>query len=606
MATRGAGVNIPVFSLRTKQSLGCGDFLDLIPFIDWAHEAGFRLIQILPVNDTSITETNKDRYPYSILSCFAFHPIYMNIHALGAEFGEEIQLIARELNLPKLDYFKTYLAKRELLRMLFLIRGPEDLATKAFAHFFEKNKKHLKPYAAFCVLRDQYGTSDFRKWGKDSFYSELLVEEICEKEAVEFYFFVQFHLDKQFREVHSYARKKGILLKGDFPMAVHANSVEAWRFNDYFCWDKSMGAPPDFYNAVGQNWGFPTYHWEEIRAENFYWLKARLAWMQQYFDYIRLDHVLGYFRIWEIPENEVRGLMGNFFPAKGYTDKEVEDPERLCNPYGKSLPKHLDTQKKVQQNISDPIERKKLYEHIENVCFFHRRGEYHPRIDCKSTHSFKELNSSLKKKVLELHDHYFLERQEELWEKEGREKLGLIHSDTTMRICAEDIGVIPFCVAKVLKDLKILNLHVQRMPKSFEIEFEHPRDFPSTCVCTPSNHDTATLREWWEENKEQTRRYYHTILGHFGDPPTKLSGELASEIIQAHLDSKAEWAIFLLQDLLAVSESMRHPDPPEERINDPAKEEGQWKWRMHLFVEELLLAKSFTSKLRNMVEKGKR
>ncbi|NGX47275.1 MAG: 4-alpha-glucanotransferase, partial [Chlamydiae bacterium] len=317
MTKRGAGVNIPIFSLRTKKSLGCGEFLDLIPFIDWAKQAGLKLIQILPINDTSITGTEKDGYPYSILSAYALHPIYLHVQALGAEFEEELAPIVRELNLPKLDYQKTYLAKREFFKMLFILRGEKDLSTKAFAHFFEKNQEHLKPYAAFCVLRDKYGTSNFKKWKDHAVYSELAVEDICEKEGVDFYYFLQYHLDKQLHTVRSHARKQKILLKGDFPIGVHPHSVEAWRFSEYFRWNKSMGAPPDFYNHLGQNWGFPSYNWEEIRAEGFYWLKSRLAWMQQYFDAIRIDHVLGYFRLWEIPEDEVRGLMGNFYPAEG-------------------------------------------------------------------------------------------------------------------------------------------------------------------------------------------------------------------------------------------------------------------------------------------------
>ncbi len=606
MTSRGAGVNIPVFSLRTKKSIGSGEFLDLIPLIDWAKQAGIKLIQLLPINDTSITETKEDGYPYSILSAFALHPIYLHVQTLGQEFAEEMTSIQRELNHPKLDYQKTYHAKRKLLKKLFDLRGEKDLRTKAFAHFFAKNQQHLKPYAAFCTLRDKYGTSDFRKWKEHSVYSELTLEKICEEEEVEFYYFLQYHLDKQLREVSSYARKQGILLKGDFPMGVHPNSVEAWRFFEYFRWDQSMGAPPDFYNHLGQNWGFPSYNWDEICADGFYWLKSRLKWMEQYFDAIRIDHVLGYFRLWEVPEDEVRGLMGNFYPAKGYAAKELPDVKRLCKPYGEKLPKGLETQKKVEKKIPPGTRRDKLYEQIENVCFFKREGSYHPRIDLKSTRSFKALDPAMQKKVLAMHDEYYLKRQDALWEKEGREKLLFIQKHTSMLICAEDIGVIPHCTKEVLKELKMLNLYVQRMPKSFELEFEDPKDFPYICVCTPSNHDTATLRGWWEKNPEGTKRYYHTILRHTGDPPKTLTEELAQEIIQAHLDSKAKWAIFLLQDLFAMSEAIRIPDPKEERINNPAFFEDQWQWRMHLYVEELLLANSFTKLIHDKIKKGKR
>ncbi|NGX37887.1 MAG: 4-alpha-glucanotransferase [Chlamydiae bacterium] len=606
MGKRTAGVNIPVFSLRTKKSLGVGEFYDLIPLIDWAKEAGLKLIQILPINDTSMTETKSDGYPYSILSAFALHPLYLNIQALAPELEDEIiKPFVKKLNLPHFDYGRTYLAKKELLRMLFIMRGEKDLRTKAFEQFFKRNESNLRAYAAFCTMRDMHQTSDFRKWGQFSKYSELLVDDICEKYDVTFFYFVQYHLDKQLREVVAHAHKQKILLKGDFPMGVHPHSVEAWRFFEYFRWGKSMGAPPDFYNNLGQNWGFPPYDWDEIKEEGFFWLKSRLKWMEQYFDAVRLDHVLGYFRLWEVPIEEVRGLMGNFFPAEGYTKEELAKVG-LTEPFGAPLPKGLETQRKVKAKIKDPKQRDKLYTQIENRLFFKREGSYHPRIDLKSTETFQALGKEMQDSVLQLFDHYYLERQEALWRKKGIEKLKFMQNHTSMLICAEDIGVIPKCVGEVLKELKMLNLYVQRMPKSFELEYEDPQDFPEMCVCTPSNHDTATLREWWEEDEESTMRYYHTILKHSGTPPKQLSETLARQIIQMHLNSKARFAIFLLQDLLAMSDALKFPDPSFVRINDPAKPDNQWEWRMHLYVEELLLAKSFTKLIRQMVDKGKR
>lgn len=568
---RCAGINVPVFSLRTKRSLGCGELLDLIPLIDWASDAGFKIIQILPINDTSMTETDQDRYPYSMLSAFALHPIYLNLQTLAPELENEIfRPFIKELNLPEFDYARTYFAKKELLKMLYIMRGEKDLNTEAFSKFYEKNKDHLRAYAAFCALRDYYRTSDFSKWGKSKVYSELLVDEVCEKFDVSFYYFIQYHLDKQMRQVVSYAKKKGILIKGDFAMGIHPHSVEAWRFNEYFRWDQSMGAPPDFYNDQGQNWGFPSYDWDEIKEEEFFWLKSRLKWMEPYFSITRLDHVLGYFRLWEIPKKETIGLMGSFFPSIGYSDAELDV-------FG-----------------LDKKARKEL--------FFFRNESYHPRIDMEKLKPFSMLDPVQQKIALQLFQFYFQERQEELWKLNGQEKLSTMKEATKMELCAEDIGVIPTCVAEVLSSFKMLNLHVQRMPKSFEIEFEHPEDFPETCVCTPSNHDTATLREWWEEDFEMTKRYYHTILKRAGDPPKKLTGILAQEIIQAHLASKARYAIFLLQDLIAMSEDLRFPNPSGERINDPAFPEGQWTFRMHLYVEELLLNPSFAQRVKKMLE----
>lgn len=575
MARRCSGINIPVFSLRTKRSLGCGELFDLIPLIDWAKEAGLKIIQILPINDTSMTETDQDGYPYSILSAFALHPIYLNLQSLAPDFENEIfRPFVKELNLPQFDYGRTYFAKKELLKMLYAMRGESDLVSEAFQTFYEENKEHLRPYAAFCALRDHHNTSDFSKWGKAKVYSELLVEEVCQKYDVSFYYFVQFHLDQQMKKVVAHAKKKGILLKGDFPMGVHPHSVEAWRFNEYFRWDQSMGAPPDFYNDQGQNWGFPSYNFEEIKEENYFWFQSRLKWMETYFSIARLDHVLGYFRLWEIPKGEKIGLMGNFYPALGYSSAELAMVD--------------------------------LEERARSELFFFRNESYHPRIDMKELRAFSTLSLEQKTTALQLFSFYYHERQDALWKQKGREKLTYMNQATKMELCAEDIGVIPDCVAQVLDELGMLNLHVQRMPKSFEIDFEQTEDFPKTCVCTPSNHDTATLRQWWEENPYLTKKYYHTILKHEGDPPKTLTGQLAKEIIISHLQSKARYAIFLLQDLLAMDEQIRFPDPEQERINDPATPKGQWMWRMHLYVEELLLYPSFTNKLRQMIEEANR
>jgi 4-alpha-glucanotransferase len=557
--------------------LGCGELLDLIPLIDWAKEAGLKLIQLLPINDTTITKGEKDSYPYAILSAYALHPIYLNIQKIGPELTEAVHT---EFH-PRLDYEEVYHTKLKLLKTLFEKRGEKDLASKTFATFFARQKEHLIPYAAFCVLRDRFQTANFKKWKEEAQYSELLAEEIASGEEAKWYFFLQYHLDKQMREVASYAKSKGVLLKGDFPIGVHPHSVEAWRFAEYFSNVKSLGAPPDFYNTVGQNWGFPAYQWEEIEADNFYWLTSRLKWMEPYFGACRIDHVLGYFRLWEIPKGRHRGLMGTFSPAIGY--ESIPEEKRLTMPFDKSQ-KHAE----------------------EDVCFFKRRGAFHPRIDCKSTKSFQTLSADLQCQVLALHDEYYLERQEEIWEKEGHKKLKAMKNATSMTLCAEDIGVIPNCTAEVLKELHLLDLHVQRMPKSFEKEYEDPDDFPVDCVCTPSNHDTATLRQWWEEDPKSTERYYHSILRKRGDPPKVLTDDLAKEIIQAHLDSKAKWAIFLLQDLFAMSEEIRFPNPIEQRINDPAAKDGQWTWRMHLYIEELLLARSFTKMIKSMVEGGRR
>lgn len=448
MIKRYAGIHIPIFSLRSKRGLGTGEFLDLIPLIDWAKESGLKLIQLLPVNDTSATETARDASPYSIFSAFALHPLYLNIHAIAPEVDEEIKPIVKTLNLPHLDYHRTYLAKKELLKMIYTFRGEEDLSSKAFEKFFEANKAHLKSYAAFSFLRTKFGTSNFHKWGEFSQYSELLVDEICENEPVGFYYFVQFHLHKQLKEAHQYAKKEGIILKGDLPMKIQPHSVDAWRFHEYFDFDKKSH-----------------YRWDEIKEEGYFWLRKRLEWMEQYFDAVRLDH----------------------------------------------------------------------------------------------THDYLG------------------------------EKLKFIQKSTSMLLCAGELGAFE----------GILNLYIKKDPADAEQSFTDPRDFPEMSVCTPSTQDMAPLRAWWEEDEERAALYYHVILKHEGSAPKALTEDLAHQIIQAYLNSKSKLAIFLLQDLLAMSDGLKSPDPEAERLE-------QWNWRSPIYIEELLLAKSFSKQLRGMIEKSKR
>lgn len=611
MSTRVAGLCIPVFSLRSKRSLGVGDFGDLKLCIKWAKKAGLKLVQILPVNDTSHSLSDGDGYPYSILSSFALHPIYLDVQALAPpDMDGEIEVLRAQLDAPRLAYYETYLAKLSLIQKLFALRAQKDFASSQFKVFFKESEEWLKPYAAFCMLRDRYGTSDFRTWERFACFDAKLVEEICVENfrSVSLIYFTQYHLHCQFQSVKACAEKEGVMLKGDFPIGVHENSLEAWIYPQYFRWNQTIGAPPDFYNSLGQNWGFPSYDWEKIKEDGFEWLRLRLNWFERYFHALRLDHVLGYFRLWEVPISQVRGLMGIFYPSLPYTEEElkaagVSAPERLSKPYESVA---FDSEVAVRDSTSDPKEQERLYSLIEDRCFL-REGmdKYHPRIDLKSTQSFKSLPSEQQAIVMDLFTRYFEERQADLWREKGREKLAFMQKQTGLLLCAEDIGVIPNCVEEVLKELQMPNLYVQRMPKDFALEFEDLQTFPELSVCTPSNHDTHTLRAFWELDGPRRKRYAKMQLG-MDNPLKSCTPEIAEAIIRAHLHSPSRFAIFLMQDLLAIDESLRAKDPFSERINDPADPHYRWDWRLHLTLEELLESDSFTAKIKELAEEAKR
>ncbi|MBO4446785.1 MAG: 4-alpha-glucanotransferase, partial [Bacteroidales bacterium] len=296
---RGAGTVIPVFSLRSESSFGIGEFSDLKLLADWAAATGQCILQLLPVNDTTRKGDWADSYPYSPVSSFALHPLYIRLQDVGVEETPEFLRVKEELEaLPELDYPRVFSTKMAFLRAAFSAKGKTDVQSAAFRDFCARNAFWLDEYAAFCAKRDGV-EADFHRW-------------------------LQFHLDRQFSGAVAYAREKGVCFKGDLPIGVSADSADACFHPELFNLDSTAGAPPDFFSEHGQNWGFPTYNWEKMAEDNYSWWKRRLRKMAEYFDAYRIDHILGFFRIWEIPVKEKSGTEGHFNPSLPYTRKEIE------------------------------------------------------------------------------------------------------------------------------------------------------------------------------------------------------------------------------------------------------------------------------------------
>ncbi|MCX8019993.1 MAG: 4-alpha-glucanotransferase [Chitinophagaceae bacterium] len=658
---KGAGVAIPVFSLRTKKSFGVGEFSDLKKLADWASRCGFRMIQLLPVNDTSSTFTWTDSYPYSAISAFALHPIYINLSEVAGNRHTQLmkQLKSRqtELNaLPEVDYESVLHIKIQALRQIYELDGKALLNSDEFKKFFKENKKWLPAYAVFCYLRDRYGTADYSAWGEHAEYKKKTVEKMCEPgseeyEAVGFYFFVQYHLHTQLINAVQYARKKGVCLKGDIPIGVARFSCETWKQPELFHLNQQAGAPPDDFSDEGQNWGFPTYHWKQLQEDGFSWWKTRFEEMSRFFDAFRIDHILGFFRIWSIPTHAVQGILGRFVPALPvYADEFRKqgiyfDYERFCLPFitdeilheifgrqagmvkekflkteadGRySLLPEFRTQKQVadffsENKIAEDDHRLKygLFELIANVLLLEddekKPGEFHFRISMHKTKSFKYLLPYVQERMMALYNDYFYKRQDRLWEKEALSKLPDLKEATRMMICGEDLGMIPDCVPDVMRKLGILSLEIQRMPKQLGQEFLSLQTIPYFSVTTPSTHDMSTLRSWWNENRWATQRYFNQVLGHAGEAPKECEPRIVREIISRHLNSPAMWAVFQIQDLLAMQENLRRENPDDERINIPANPKHYWRYRMHIFLEDLIKNKTFCEDLKNMiVESGR-
>ena len=653
---KGAGVAIPVFSLRSSQSFGVGEFNDMKLLVDWSKHVGLKVIQILPVNDTIATHTWVDSYPYAAISAFALHPIFLHLPLIAtgesASLLEELESLRIELNsLEKVDYERVLNAKLQFAQQVYNTQKNTIFQSTGFNSFFLENKHWLVPYAAFSYLRDEFGTPDFSAWPKYNTYNEEEISIIAAtpqtaNDYIAFHFFVQYHLHLQLKAATDYAHENGIIVKGDIPIGIYRNSSDAWQEPALYNMDKQAGAPPDDFAIKGQNWGFPTYNWQKMQEDGFSWWKKRFAQMSYYFDAFRIDHILGFFRIWSIPMHAVEGVMGNFVPALPVYKSELEDNgihmdlHRLTAPYIKegtvwemfgslaaqakeeylnitgyehyALKPEFDTQRKVEkyfEQLPDSDENHKLkyglFNLISNVILFDADNtggqQFHFRISMESTESFRYLDQDIQSKLKNLYVNYFFRRQDHYWRDLAMQKLPELKRSTNMLICGEDLGMVPDCVPGVMKQLGILSLEIQRMPKDPAKEFFHPNDAPYLSVVTPSTHDMSTIRGWWQEDASKTQRFYNYQLGMWGNVPFFCEPQLNTAIIIQHLYSPAMWSIFQLQDLLGMDGQVRWSNPEDERINVPANPKHYWQYRMHLSLEDLIKNDTFNDVLKNYI-----
>lgn len=652
---KGAGIAIPVFSLRSAASFGVGEFTDIRLLVDWAKQTGLKLIQLLPVNDTTATHTWTDSYPYAAISAFALHPVYLNVSKVAGDVNTKAisnaETERKRLNLlDKVDYETVMNLKWQLLKEIYPLQRDTTFASSAYTSFFDQNSHWLIPYAVFCYLRDKYKTSDFNQWPEHSQYKTAEITALAANtsavyDEIAFHYFIQYHLHQQLQEATAYAHEKGIVLKGDIPIGIYRYGVDAWQKPGLYHMDVQAGAPPDDFAVKGQNWGFPTYNWERMHKDDFAWWKQRFEQMSYYFDAFRIDHILGFFRIWSIPLHAVEGIMGHFAPAipvhisefykqgvqfnhARFVDPFIND-QVLWEEFGANadyvkenyldqnasglyeLKEAFNTQRAVEKYFGDnPGEdrvaiRDGLYNLISNVVLFADdrapEEEFHFRFAMDKTSSFRYLDGHEQYHLKELYQNYFFQRQDDYWKHEALQKLPALKRVTNMLICGEDLGLVPACVPDVMKQLGILSLEIQRMPKLFGHEFFHPANAPYLSVITPSTHDMSTVRGWWEEDKEKTQRFFNIELQQPGEAPAYCEPWINKAIILQHLYSPAMWSIFQLQDLLGMDGSLRRENPQEERINVPANPKHYWRYRMHLTLEALLQADEFNNNLLNFV-----
>ena len=482
-----AGVAVPVFSLRSDDSCGIGEFPDLKKLADWCVATGLKMIQILPINDTTTDGGWSDSYPYKSISTKALHPIYLNVEKVGRLNDENeqkrFQEIKKELNAKEfVDYPEVFKTKMDYLKKVYA------------------QKRGKKPA---------------------------------------FYEFLQQYCDKQLTEAVDYLHDRGIMLKGDLPIGVNRESDDVKQNPHLFNLNMETGAPPDAFSAKGQNWGFPTYNWAAMEAENFQWWKERVAWFKKYFDALRIDHILGFFRIWEIPKGSPDASSGHYSP---------EDP-RLWEIEGR---KRLSKIFNLPNNTSFRLERSGME---------------------KSQTFAGDFSTSLR----------------------SARNDGLL-------ICGEDLGMVAPCVPGVMRELGILSLEVQRMPKNSSRPFSDPRENPYLSVDTTGTHDMPTIRGWWEQDRELSARYYHEMLHHTDNPPYFCEPWVCQEIVEQHLNSSSQWVILPIQDYIAMDGDFRWDNTWDEQINDPADPNNKWKYRTHQSLEALLNNEKLTNLLKNLVK----
>jgi 4-alpha-glucanotransferase len=662
---RGAGVAVPVFSLRSENSFGVGEFADLKLLADWGRKTGLKLIQLLPINDTSASGTWHDSYPYSAISAFALHPMYLNLAAAtDKENGQLLEATEPErqrLNaLDALDYEAVMKAKLAFLRKIFPSQMASTFRAGEYQKFFADNEHWLVPYAAFCFLRDKFGTADFNQWPEHRrFDAKEIAALAAGNDAIAFHYFVQYHLHLQLTDAAAHVHAAGMILKGDLAIGVNHHSADVWRQPELYHTQLQAGAPPDAFSDKGQNWGFPTYNWPRMAADGFAWWKHRFAQMGNYFDAFRIDHILGFFRIWSNPAHAVEGILGYFVPALPVEPGELTargihvDRERLIKPFiddallARTFGDHADfvrraflvpvdggryalkpefaTQRQVEDFFSrsgpregaaesaeagrvltNPAIKQGLFDLISDVILLEAEGKLHFRFAIEQTASFKDLPADTQNKLRELYVDYFFQRQDDFWRGEAMRKLPALKRVTNMLICGEDLGMVPACVPEVMRDLGLLGLEVQRMPKALGAEFSRPASAPYLSVVTPGTHDMSTIRGWWEEDSGLAQKFFNRELGMPGEAPRSAEPWIVQAIVRQHLASPAMWSIFQWQDLVGMEGSLRRDDNVAERINIPGCPNYYWRYRLHLKLERMLQAEDFNARLKQMLAEAGR
>ena len=620
------GVLVPVSALRTSASLGIGEFADLPPLAEWCADVGLDLIQILPVNDTGWQPS-----PYSAQSAFALHPLYLRIESLPeyrnlspadrTEVDAAIAALrAAHDGAPRIDYGAVLEAKTAVERLVY-DRSAGDEAVRSAVHDFVCGNSWVREYAAYRVIKAECSGASWKEWPEFRDPTPDVMGVIWSDERrlpeLRFHAWLQMRLDEQLSAAAEAVSSVGVLLKGDLPILINEDSVDTWAHRTYFSTRLRAGAPPDAQSPTGQNWGLPIYDWTELARDDYHWWKERLRQADRYYAVYRIDHVLGFFRVWSIPADDVTGYLGHFNPGAAASRERLNeaglDHHRirwLAEPHirGPQVREQLGDEADTAIDLAlEQIEGEDLYLFGPGIggerdvlaldCSQPARdwlaGQYRDRALVRLEHDrfvpvwwftscsrYATLSEDERRGFQALADELRSE-SERLWEEQGRRLLTFMRETTGMLACAEDLGAIPDCVPGVLADLGILGLRIPRWARRWkEAGRPHirPADYPLLTVCAPSVHDTSTMRGWWREDDD--RHGFWASLGLPGEPPEEYDPPTARLVTRGLLRTGSALCVFQIQDLLALVDGLVPEDPLRERVNTPGTVSGEnWSYR---------------------------
>jgi len=633
------GAAVPVGALRTKKGIGVGEFSDLADFAVLCKKMRVGLIQILPVNDTGFESS-----PYSSLTAFGLHPLYLRIEELDefAAAGDSVKKRIKKArdNFDKNTRFHHYQVlkeKLEICREIYEASKEQIVKNSALSSWIEQNS-WVKQYAVYRRLKEKNDQKSWKDWSEYSSVTAADIDKLWNDKSLReehiFWAWLQHALDTQFSKAAQAIKDAGLVLEGDLPILMNEDSCDVWAHPEIFIQELSAGAPPDMYSPDGQNWGFPIYNWEEQEKDNFSWWKKRLAVAGKYYQAYRIDHVLGFFRIWASSHRDYSSSIGRYVPYAPVTSGDLkklgfdkgrirwvsqahiptdELTEILKKSKGGSADVKAEADKicsKALMRVNEEelwifkkkitgekdIDALKFSTEISNylkgkwkdrVFLEYKKGKFFPVWYFRNATAYKTFTEQEKSALEELLAKR-QQRSERVWAQQGLKLLSVLVQSSTMLPCAEDLGAVPACVPKVLNKLKILGLRVTRWHREWDkggqpyVPFEN---YPQLSVCTPAVHDSSTVRQWWEQEADQGQ-----FAGFIGVPslPKVYNPGTAKVILSKTAQARSRFRVFQIQDLLHLSNNWYSADPSDERVNVPGTaNDFNWTYRLPATISEI-------------------